>query len=451
MSIYRPFRSKFRALGSTGGLSLPNKSQLLIYAKRYDAITNRITDTVGQSERDPLPLQYIQADGTGYFVNADMVSAGRTITNITKNGTSTVTSPSAGRVNMTAGTCWDFTVTWSDGPVSNYQFASKTGASAAIAYDVSSNGRHLTATGFSNIDNTCASGYTVGSDHCTLVGYTSTALGPVPAQTANPYIDAIGNTTQYPGRAKYSIKPVQAVCATFATGTSLAVTNTNGVAVAAGSSYVNAGTATVTIGTNSITYLTAGTVYNLRITSNGRTITIPFIEGAGTTAYGYDDQGGIYQCAITDSDINAFWAGKQDVYHHGLQYGYRLSGSAMIPANPYAGLACDGNALTAPAGIPNASCSYKLPACDDCITAYPSGYTGSTPNAMTLAQLQTMFGNQIFFSSRGFIMYSGQQSYIEAKKVHKILSLGTASGETVMANGEALTINGEALTSGITY
>lgn len=220
---------------------------------------------------------------------------------------------------------------------------------------------------------------------------------PLPASISNPTTDALGNTLQYPGRAKYSLTPVDAVCGTMASGTSGAITNTGGVSIASGSSYVNSGMATLTIGTNSINYLTAGTVYNLRITSNGRTITFPFVEGSGTTVYGYDDQGATYQIAITSSNISVFWAGRQSTYFYGLQ------------ANK--------NKM-------NNSCLYQFPVANDVITAYPSAFTGSTPNKYTIAQLQTMGVGARYWhglTKANNALYSTDQTGVNATKIQKVI------------------------------
>ena len=403
------------ALGYPGGAVLP-KQDLLFYTTVFSPTTNKVEDKVGANERTIHPLQYIQCDGTGDFTNASLTSAATII----KNGTSTCSFATAGRMTCTSGTLWDFTITYADAYVGEYKFCSQTGATAGTIFDCGTGGRHLVATGFATIANVFGSGYTSGSDWLNLYGYTSTAFSPVPASSSDPTKDALGNTLQYPGRAKYSITPVDAVCGTMASGTSGAVTNTGGVAIASGSTYVNAGTATVTIGTNSITYLAAGTIYNLRITSNGRTITFPFIEGSGATVYGYDDQGATYQIDITSSDINAFWAGRQSSYFYGL--------------------IANNNKM-------NNSCLYQFPAAQEVMAAYPSAFTGSVPNKYTYSQLLTFFGNQIFFDADGgLILYNQQQSFSTAVKVQKVNKMNKPTSAVFEVSGESVTVDGEAVT-----
>ena len=301
-----------------GGLFLPRRD-LLFYSKVFSPVTGKIEDTVGANERTLYSLQYIQCDGTGYFTNASLTSAAT----ISKQGTSTCSFTTAGRMTCTSGTLWSFTITYADAYVGKYEFCTQTGTTSGVCYDLNAGHRNLVATGFATIANIFGIGYSYGSDWLNQYGWTSATYAPVPSSAYDPTKDALGNTLQYPGRAKNSLTPVQSPCATMASGTSIAITpGAGGVAIVSGSTYVNAGTATITVGTNSITYLAAGSLYNLRITSKGRTITFPMSEGSGTTVYGYDNTGANYIGTITSSDINAFWAQKQDVYHHNLQYGY---------------------------------------------------------------------------------------------------------------------------------
>lgn len=513
-------------LGSVGGRLLP-KANLLSYNKNvFNPTTLKFLDTVGISERPLYPLQYIQADGTGYFVNSDMVTAGRTITSTTKNGTTTLSSPSAGRLNATSGTLWDFTVTWSDAVVSTYRFCSKTAANAGIAYDVSGAGRHLTATGFSNIDNVCGSGRDYGSDALNLYGFTKTSFAPIPARTDNPTLDALGNALTYPGRAKYSIVPKGRTgnCATFSassnnidigqipsqpdsseriefyyksTGSTVAwgrlfyigqKSNGNcfllsrndtstGIQIrldASGqpSQYVTSATSVLFDGSvHKITVTLSGSLCNvyiddvLHMTSNtlvrstgliGRYSVVggydnttirshsglyynfnvngrnfPLTEGAGTIVFGYDNTGQTYTGTITASDINAFWAGKQSTFFPELQYGYRLSGSTYIPSNPYTGLACDGNALSAQPLKFSAASNYSLP--DAHQPREATGWTYGTANTfynadgtqkeLTFAELDAAgTGPRYYLGTKGTALYSTDQTAKDSL-IEKILKV----------------------------
>jgi len=158
-----------------GGLRLPD-DYLLVYNKNvFDPTTLKFTDRIGANERTLYPLQYINigVGDTGYFLNNAMVTAGTTISSTTKNGTTTLSYPSAGRLNAAAGTLWDFTVTWSDGVVSQYPYCTLVTSTYAICFDRSGNGRHLVATGFSTLSSVCVSGRSFGSDVLNTAGWSA--------------------------------------------------------------------------------------------------------------------------------------------------------------------------------------------------------------------------------------------------------------------------------------
>lgn len=97
----------------------------------------------------------------------------------------------------------------------------------------------------------------------------------------------------------------------------------------------------------------------------------------------------------------------------------------MVPINPYTGIGCvGGQQSTVGIGTPNASCSYKLPICNDCIAAYPDGYAGGVPNTMTLEQLQTAgVGARLWHGStkHNTALYSTDQTGISATKIQKVI------------------------------
>ena len=134
-----------------------------VITERLDGTGTNYHNLAGRVHVDT-PLQYILGDGTGYLSSAAIVG---TETVISKNGTAIVTI-AAGKVNVGVGTLWSFVL--SNG--STYEFATLTGASTAVCFDTSGNGRNLVLVGFSDVTAACATGLVEGSDYLNQDGWT---------------------------------------------------------------------------------------------------------------------------------------------------------------------------------------------------------------------------------------------------------------------------------------
>ena len=131
-----------------------------------------LVDSIGDTLRTVQPLQYIQADGTGILTHGLLTE---TCTMSSSNGTASPTF-STGQIALSAGTLWSFSVTWDDGAITLYEYATKIGTGVAICFDVSGHSRHLQCSGMADVDVWCASSFTTGSDWLNQRGYTDTGI-----------------------------------------------------------------------------------------------------------------------------------------------------------------------------------------------------------------------------------------------------------------------------------
>jgi len=238
----------------------------------------------------------------------------------------------------------------------------------------------------------------------------------------------LNQTPTYTGRAKYSLTPKNAPCATFdgTAGDYISIAGLTGSETVISSG----GTSTPSISAGKIDF-TAGTCWNLQL-SNG--MVFPLSESAGTTVYGYDSEDNTYTGTITASDIGAFWGSTQDSFFHDWEYGWELSGSVRIPANPYTGLSCAGNSLTTQPYQLTAN-DWSLPAtgelrdADDIILADTASRfiydtDGATPLDWGVDDITGGFINdQLFYGNNKISLYDDAQidpALTKIKKYHGI-------------------------------
>lgn len=428
----------FGAYGGSIGLCMRILDTGVFVLQRGDGILNTPSGLVVINTDYRLRITFIKATGvTTFYLNNNQIHQAVMpgfSTDVTESGLVPLRLGEYGAYASYSltGNLWDVDINniWkSPHPVIN--------GTQAIWFDTSGNGNNAVAT-VADANVHCASGLTFGSDVLnqqggitSLAGWYANSSGTIsiPAGTFLPagtkyWVESVAYIVAATGRVKYSLVPKAGPCATGASGTSISMPGVTGATVLS-----KEGTAIPTIGTNAITF-TSGTLYNLKLTLVGGTIlTIPFSESAGTTVYGYNETtGAVSTGTVTAADINAFWGSTQDSYFHGLMYGYSLSGSARIPANPLTpGLDCLGNPLQYTSGKLNASCKYALPAAYEVTKelGLNSAWFDSSgaPLVKTYAQMLGLgTGSKFYFGTKGSAVYSTYQT-TTSQRIKRVLGV----------------------------
>lgn len=128
--------------------------------------------------------------------------------------------------------------------------------------------------------------------------------------------DVLGNDTEFPGRAKYNLIPVNVSCVYIDLASYISFPNISGLSL---ESYQ--GTSSIELSGNNIICTSPGTLYNIILRLGEIEYYIPLIEKEGFVIYQYNNIGEVFIGEIHTNDIVQFWSGVQSDFFHGLEFG----------------------------------------------------------------------------------------------------------------------------------